>query len=80
MTDIKVNPRNHLQVTCAEKTVNFGNCCTPFEFYNVNPGLIQADKLQSDCYLIEECFWFCKTRLVPFDFVTKTDNLLYNNN
>ena len=57
MTDIKVNPRNHLQV-CAEKTVNFGNCCTPFEFNNVNTGLIQADK-------------FCKTRLVSFDFVTK---------
>ena len=27
VTDIKLNPRNHLQV-CAEKTINFSNCRT----------------------------------------------------
>lgn len=59
MTGIKVNPRNHLQV-CTEKNVNFSNCSymytyvVPTPFNNFNPGLIQADKLQTECYLIEQ--------------------------
>jgi len=52
----------------------------PTPFSNFNPGLIQADKLQTECYLIEQWFWFCKKWLVSFNFMMKTDNYLYNNN
>lgn len=38
VTDIKVNPRNHLQVR-AEKTIEFSNCRT-HSFNDFNPGLI----------------------------------------